>query len=153
MLNNISWADYAAATGIILVIYYGVVWLIYFKNDNLRSFLRPQKESTSILQRDKENVEGSQSESNLIPSAHNKNTVIRTIPEVLMDIQGIITDGAFRKFQKEELFTALKIYLQQNATGEDVPEREVINQAIIAQCERDCSLRLNEEDVRVLWIK
>lgn len=153
MLNNISWADYAAATGIILVIYYGVVWIIYFKNDAIRSLQRPHPERASFKTDEKEFHEPAEAEPRISTAISNNSTSVKTIPEVLMDIQGIIADGAFRKFPKEELFTAIKIYLQQNAMGASAPESEVINQTIIAQCERDCSLRLNEEDVRVLWIE
>ena len=153
MLNNISWADYAAATGIILVIYYGVVWIIYFKNDHVGSLMKPREQRASFLQDDNRSNEPNEAEDMSPAFAPNEIANIKTIPEVLMDLQGIITDGANRKFPKEELSTALKMYLQQNAENVSAPESLIINQTIITQCERDCSFHLSEEDVRVLWIR
>ena len=74
------------------------------------------------------------------------------IPELLLQLQTIIRNGATRKFPKEELLLALKLHLKQHSLLPSDNNIEIINNFIKAQCENYCSIHLSGEDERVLWV-
>lgn len=150
MLNNISWASYAIALSIFLCVYYAIVLIMYYRHDLYHCVQQLKSRSDNFLsfgvQPIGQPVFG-MDENNL-----NEQGIQSSIPPLLLQLQSIIRNGAARKFPKEELLLALKMYLKKEAALAGDFDKETINNFIKAQCENYCFIHLSVEDERVLWV-
>jgi hypothetical protein len=150
MLNNISWASYIIALSIFLCIYYGFVLIMYYRHDlkqcvqkikNWRYVFLP----VGVKSPSQRVFENDRSDGSEMPEQ-------RSIPELLLELQSIISNGASRKFPKEELLLALRLHLKRQAVFADNSDKETINNFIKAQCEYYCSIHLSGEEELMLWV-
>lgn len=130
MFNQISWQQYLSFLVIILFVYYLFIWIVYYKG-KLPSFVRVRNaKKSSFMGEDQPDEAMSNSQhvideiKNIFPGRQNKN-------ELLYSLQ-----------------SKLKKYIHWDETG----FREIINEFILSESKRQCSIHLSEEDLRVLWL-
>ena len=130
MLRTISWQQYLLFLFIVIVIYYLCVWIICYKA-KLPSFSFLEDHNSSSHDEDD------------IPDELQGNAwkVIRELKPVFHSRQN-----------KHELIYALQAKLKDYQQWDEPGFRETINVYILGQSEKKCSIRLSEEDLRVLWI-
>jgi hypothetical protein len=150
MLNNISWASYAIALSIFLCVYYAFVLVRYYRHD-LHQYAhllkgRRDKFLSFGVQRRRQPV--------FEMDVDDLKEQVRqgSIPELQLQLQSIIKNGAARKYPKEELLVALKLHLKQQVLLPGESDKETINNYIKAQFENYCFIHLSGEDERVLWV-
>ena len=148
MFNNISWASYAYATGIIIGIYYLFIISIYFRDEvqNLfvhqkNPFLQPVEKSIYFSQ--KTTVEGGEQLA--------ENTADSEMQELLLSLQSLIKKAGALKYPKEELLLSLQLKLQHYPALKASRLKYSINIFIKQECQNNCSIHLADDEVKVLW--
>jgi hypothetical protein len=138
MVNIISWASYAYALGILLLFYYVLIGFIFYRNEVKNLFLRSQP--LPLLQKKPEEVKQHQSEKSLNKDSYKPGLKV------------ILQEAAERKFPREELLLAIRLFLRHNAVQlDDGPEK--INEFIIEGCKKYCSIHLSVEEVNGVWVQ
>ena len=151
MLNNISWASYLFAIGIIVSLYYVFVLLWYYRQDiqyylqksNIRLY-SANKNSNPLLDQARIEIIGE-----LSLEDYQKNV----INDLLLSLQFLIKKGAFDNIPKEELLLSLKLKLEHHSGLKDTILQQRINNFIITACTTYCSSHLSGDEVSALWIK
>ena len=151
MINSISWASYLYAISIILVIYYVVVLILYFRNDLLDYFVasKARLNRSSTPQNTEVHNSGTQKSEPNFKTEDEKDS----IQELFSNIQSIVKTAASRNFPKEELLLSLQLRLKHQDGLNDSTLRGIINNNIIEACEHHCSIHLTEEEINALWNK
>src|SRR5687767_12067008 len=99
MFSNISWQDYLVTLLVILIIYYGYVLLVYFRNDILvpvRSNVgAPQDANKDLFKEEEENA-----------------LLFSSVHDLMEELREVFQIAAEKKFPKEELFHGVQSRLQ-----------------------------------------
>ncbi len=127
MLSSISWEQYLSALGIVLVIYYVFVWVVYFKGripfiSNSRKFVSFYTNADD----------------------HELNKILPVTNE--------LAPLFLHQQNKHELLMALQKSLQQYQRTDEY-FKAAINRFIIHESMDKSSIHLSEEDLRVLWMR
>lgn len=110
MVNIISWASYAYALSIVLVFYYALIAVMFYRNEVLNLLRRPQP--APLPQKKPELVKETHSEKSLNKDLYKPG------------LRVILQEAAERKFPREELLLAIKLFLRHNAVHlDDGPEK------------------------------
>lgn len=129
MLQSISWQQYFVCILIATLLYYLFVWIVFFK-----------------------------AKLSILPGLTN----LRQFPlhgedgpdEMLTTAQHIMDElrPAFIGWEnKNELLGALQNKLKRYNQWDEPGFRDTINGFIVSECQSKCSIRLSEDDQRVLW--
>ena len=130
MLNSITWSQYCFAIGLATALYYLFIWIVFHK---VRfSFLNDLGRF---------NTPGSLSEDA-------PDEVMSTIQHVLDELRPVFAG----RRNRSELLMSLQGQLIKYKNLDDPVFRETVNQFISAESDRQCSIRLSEDDLRVVWL-
>lgn len=129
MLNSISWQQYIVFLLIATVLYYLFVWIIVFK---AKFSLLPGIANFRQVS---------------LQTGDEPDEVMTTAQHIMDEIRPLF-DG---RSNKNELILALQLKLKRYNQWNEPGFRETINEFISSQSEAKCSIRLGEEDQRVLW--
>lgn len=151
MLNNISWASYVYAITIIVIIYYALVLIFYYRND-LSYLLRKKTNRSRSVQTNlySGRVENDLEKNNDLSIDSGQDD---SLGPLLSNLQALIKNGAARNFPREELLLSLQLKLQQDAALKDSIDKDSISNFIISECKNYCSIHLSGDEVSALWIK
>lgn len=127
MLKEISWQEYFVFISVALVLYYGFLIVFYYRS-NLSSMV---KANVKFLFRDNE----------LKSELSNADKVTQEILSCFRD-----------KRNTNELLYDLQLKLEPYKFWDEPDFRKSINDFIIKESEKECSIHLSEEDLRVLWL-
>ena len=148
MLNNISWASYAYAISIILIIYYVLVIAIYFRKGVRGLLSRQSKRLANPVEKDMPPIQDS---GNNASNEVIEKTATSETNELLLSLQSLIKKAAARKYVKEELLQSIQLKLQNYPVLKDSQLTGSINNFIKAESENNCSIHLSDDEVKVLW--
>lgn len=129
MLQNISWQQYFVTIIIATLLYYLFVWIVFFK---AKLALLPGISSIRQFHS---------------PGEDHPDEMLSTAQHIMDEIRPLF-DG---RTNKNELVYALQNKLKKYNQWDEPGFRETINEFIASQSESKCSIRLGEEDQRVLW--
>lgn len=129
MLQSISWSEYITFLLVATSLYYLFVWIVIFRG---KLSLLPALS----------NVRGI--------SMHAEDT-----PDEMLTNAQFIMDELRHHFpnrtNKNELLFALQSELKRYQGWNDKDFRDTINRFVINESQSKCSIRLSDEDLRVLW--
>lgn len=128
MLNTISWHEYFLFISALLILYYGFIFVFYFKM-NFFSLLKTNQISF---------FSGKELKSKMSWNAE------KVILEIGPSFSG--------KQNLNELIYDLQIKLEPYKFWDEPDFKKSINDFIIEESEKKCSIHLSEEDLRVLWL-
>lgn len=129
MFNSISWEQYFLFLLIAVIAYYFCVWVTYFEAKDFSFFRKGERQFL---------VYEEELPSNVPPNSQ------KIIEEIMPSFIG-------RK-NKNELIYALHIILKKCSQWDEPGFREKVNEFILKESEIKCSIRLNEEDLRAVWM-
>lgn len=129
MLSSVSWTQYFTAILIASSIYYLYVWGVYFKA-KLPSGVGLLKTPSSYAE--------DQPDEQLTTTQH----IINELRPLFINKQN-----------KNELILALQLELKQYTEWDEPEFRASINEFITSESLSKCSIRLGEEDQRVIWLQ
>ena len=148
MLNNISWASYAYAIGIILGIYYLFIILFFFRNELQNLFV--YQKNTVVLTGEK-SIYSIQNNSSEAGEQFAEKKADSETQELLLSLQSLIKKAGALKYPKEELLLSLQLKLQHYPALKARRLKDSINIFIKEECQNNCSIHLEDDEVKVLW--
>lgn len=130
MLQSISWSQYCLVVGVTTIAYYLFVWAVFFKARlSFLQAIRPFHPAYS-------------------GGEDAPDEIMTTTQHVIDEIRNVFEGRQSRS----ELLLALQHQLTKYKDFEDIEFRTALNQFITAESERQCSIRLNEDDLRAVWL-
>jgi len=134
MFTNISWKDYILFIAAALFLYYAWLFFIFYAKDILRIFNKNKvPETKAENENDSEEIFG---------------IVYRLQDEV----KGTIEEAAAKKYVKEEIILSLQMVLEKYALG-STPFQFALNNFIERHCKNNCSIHLEEDELKQLWVR
>jgi hypothetical protein len=138
MLRSVSWQNFFTVVGILLAIYYAVISFIYYRIE-IVYFLRSPKKWAPIFK-------------TTSPSKEKNNTedFFASGWTLKKEVDQLISDGYYRKTNKEDLFLELKEHLEDYCR---LPEsfRASINNHIQSTGEKTGPFHFTAEELSMLW--
>ena len=160
MIEKISWASYATALLTILVIYYIVIVLLYYRKEifGFANALQQRFPSNAGL---KQEVFANSKES--LSSFNDAGSVSSEKPiytgdistdsfDLVEKIKDAILQYAERQYIKEEIITGLQLLLKEYPQLRYSAYTASINNIITKEIELHCSIRLEDDEVKRLWM-
>lgn len=157
MLHTISWSTYFEIIGLILIAYYAIIAIVFYRRDfefiltHRSTFQQPiaipqvkefdhevHQSKTAVTQ---ENIDL------FFPDANN----FSAVAESLIDELKAFTLSSGTDYNKVELINALQKLLKRYFVLKESPFQTYINIVIANECENNCSIVLSEEELSVLW--
>ena len=163
MIEKISWATYATALVLIVLIYYIVIALLYFRKEisALSNGLQKRLLNRAIANQkssftDKQTISSPPFNSNAGPafskeSSDNSNISIEAF-DLVEKIKDAILLYSERQYIKEEIITGIQLLLKEYSQLKYSAYTDSINNIIIKECETHCSIRLEDDEVKLLWV-
>ena len=145
MANNISWGSYWSVLVFLTVIYYAYVLLVYYRSE-LRKLLAG---GTSVLP-----ARNSQRPPPLTDQPkHDENGGDHLFPMVqsLTDEMSAYMEQTGHGLREEIIFGLQRIFKKHNSIL-NTSYQEAIESLLIAECENKCAIRLNDEEVKQVWM-
>ncbi|RYE57456.1 MAG: hypothetical protein EOP48_05755 [Sphingobacteriales bacterium] len=145
MVNNINWGSYWSVLIPLTLIYYAYVLLIYYGSD-IRNLLAGK---SSIL-----TSRNSQQAAPITESPiRDENNGDQLFPAVqsLTDEMNAFMDQAGHD-SKDVIIPGLQRIFQKYKRVSETPYQEAIENLLIIECETKCAIRLNEAEVRKIWM-
>lgn len=133
MLTNISWKEYALAITALLFLYYTWLLFIFYAKDILRLFKQKEAPEQGLPLNDNDEIF----------------SVVYSLQD---EVKEVITSAAAKKHAKQEIILSLKSVLKKYALA-STPFQFAINNFIERQCEKNCSIHLDEADLKQLWVR
>lgn len=131
MLSSVSWQQYFTFLLIALFLYYLFVWVVYFKA-KLPVFSGMGRTAGFSLHGEDQPDE-----------------VMQTAQHVIEELRPVFT----HKQNKNELILALQQQLKRYQEWDKPGFRETINGFIVSESLSICSIRLDEESLRAVWLQ
>lgn len=130
MFSGISWQQFVIFLLVANIIYYGFVWIVFYKA-RLPILSGVGKVGSISLHAEDQPDE-----------------MLTTAQHIMDEIRPIFSD----RYNKNELILALQGKLKKYSSWDEPGFRETLNEFITAESRSKCSIRLSEEDQRVLWL-
>lgn len=143
MIKQISWAEYFTYLSIGLLIYYVAVFFLFYRSDFVKLITGKRKLVIGKPQGD-EPVSGS----DYFPGSvkEENEALFGQANQLISELKEVFQND----FIREELMMALQLKLREYPALKETPFRISINNYIERESEKR-SIRLSEEDQRVLW--
>ncbi len=134
MFTNISWKDYILFIAAAFFLYYA--WLLFVLNakDILRMFNKNKVSETKS-----ENVNESEE-------------IFGIVYQLQDEVKGTIEEAAAKKYAKEEIILSLQMVLEKYALG-STPFQFALNNFIERHCQNNCSIHLDADELKKLWVR
>ena len=150
MLNNISWSSYGIAISIIVVIYYVVILVKYYRVE-LQKYI--EQISGKGLSFEKTNAISIDNNPGFNTNNTFENDINNFSVQLLSNLQYLVKTGAGKKYPREELLLSIQLELQNHPEISDSLPRDSVNNSIMSLCKNYCSIHLSREEVSALWMK
>jgi hypothetical protein len=161
MLNNISWQSYWTTLALLLAGYYLIIYLLYYRSDFSVRFRRKtfgghDFSSVPLFLRERQPSDKVQSSLFDVDSSPEfQRPEVGTEEYVLYSCMDELTaffeEAGRRKWVKEELMQVLQNILHKYRSLKASSYKESLSNVVVAQCEQNCSIHLNAEDLVRVW--
>lgn len=133
MFTNISWKEFALAIAAALFLYYTWLLFIFYAKDILKLFNKKEDPIQSTPLND-------------------SNEIFNVIYGLQDEVKEVITSAAAKKYAKQEIILSLRSILEKYALA-STPFQFALNNFIEQQCQNNCSIHLDEGDLKQLWVR
>jgi len=159
MFNNISWQGYWLTIALLSTGYYLTVYLLYFRNDFKVFFNRKlsvNNHSHFVSPGSDLKQETSNSQPSLFddaiefqsPDPHSEEAIVYACID---EIDAFLKEAKKSKCIKEELIFSLQLILKKYPSLKNSQFKASVTNVIVGQCEHNCSIHLNADDVVRVW--
>ncbi|HRN55622.1 MAG TPA: hypothetical protein PLL71_04190 [Agriterribacter sp.] len=151
MMRGISWGEYFEVLAVLMIMYYCLVLLLYFRSDMMlwakQGFRKPiQKAHTPP----KETISASPAEDAHSPADHNA-ALFSAVHELMEELKSLFYDASQEPFQKQELLMALQLKLSEYHQLRGTPFQVAVNNHIMQQCLEQCDITVNDTELKQIW--
>ncbi|MFL5788122.1 MAG: hypothetical protein ACJ748_08715 [Flavisolibacter sp.] len=162
MLHTISWQSYWITLALLSGIYYLVIYLLYFRNKlDISSNPKSNQEFYSAntncdeqtlteFRQKQRSLFGEQLSSEF--STPSENTVENLVYGCMDEINAFFEQAKKTKWLKNNLINSLRSILNKYPSLKDSEYKESISNVLVTECEHNCSVHLNAEDVIHVWL-
>ena len=137
MFSSISWQEYLISVILFLIIYYGYVLIVYFRNDlkvsRHVSMHTPANESKDISREDEEHA-----------------LLFSLVHDLMGELKGTFETAAAKKFPKEKLLLALQTNLKKYKKLKGTAFQLSVNNHIMRESEM-IFVPVQEPDLKSMW--
>lgn len=162
MLERISWSTYLTVIGVMLAIYYLLLFVLLFQKGfslkrrgrtDARSFTiqepagNPQPNLFGFEEGAKENA-GNPGKQQMLAD---DNILMPFVHDLIQELKAFIIDISERSYVKEEIIMGIQVIIRNYEKLEGSPYQKSINDFIKSECEERCSIHLSEEDIKRIW--
>ena len=147
MFYTISWQSYWCALALLLVIYFIVIYLVYYRRDLKLPFIEkqfPPKKGNGFQLFDKE----SHSEFDSPPDGTEEHIVYACMDEM----NAFFDEASKKRWHKNELLYSLQLILKKYPSLKTSQYRSSIFNVIASQSEHICNIHLNAEEANEVWL-
>lgn len=137
MLKQISWTEYFVAIGLLLLIYYVLIVVVYFRSD-IWQLVSGKKQLALATAGNTVEQDVNTDEEKLYNNANN----------LIAELKLLFA----KKYVKEELIVALQQKLKSYNFLKETAYQASINNFIELEAENKSSLYLSEEELRIVWM-
>ena len=163
MIEKISWASYATTLVIIVLVYYVVIALLYYRKEIsvLTNALLKSMPGTAVSKHesfisDKKIVTSLSFNSSAVTESSKESPDSSDITieafALVEKIKDAILQYAERQYIKEEVITGLQSLLKESPGLKYSSYLNSINSIITKECATHCSIRLEDDEVKMLWV-
>jgi hypothetical protein len=135
MFSSVSWYDFILAILILVIFYYVVIVAVVYRKDlldTLRNGL-PKKDTA------------------LTPVVTKEPELFAGVYDLLEELKQVFKKAIENKYHREELMQALSSRIKNYRQLKDTQFETAVNQHIAQTAQSDCSISLNEDDIKQLW--
>ncbi|WP_367866996.1 hypothetical protein [Pedobacter sp. WC2423] len=162
MLKNISGFDYLVVIALLVALYYLIIILLFYSNE-LKEILngkrklnfKPSPEHIEFLEQDylQDNAGNKGNEAQLIhkPFVETSDETFEEVEQLITGLQFLIASNADEKIGKAEFVSRISSLLRLHPDLKNSLFIPVINELIIAECEKYNYVLLTEEEILELW--
>ncbi|HVB02791.1 MAG TPA: hypothetical protein VNE41_03635 [Chitinophagaceae bacterium] len=160
MLKGITWGEYLAVMSALLAGYYLIVGLLYYapklgsRLQGLDRMIRPKDMdlgTKKILPVVKDKTEAGPDRGITAPGNSTGQELVDLSYQLSTVVLEVISRAAACHFPRQELIMALQSRMGQYQILAGTEFRTAIDHLIKSQCERICSICLNEGEINMLW--
>jgi len=157
MFNNISWSSYLLITAVITAIYYFLIGVIYYRNEITKILFSRNSDfiNTSAKQKNKNTIINSEDDFEELNDLqqNEKEDVHQSylVHELMNELNKVFKKASDKKFLKEELILALQLTLRNYLQLKESPFSGAINSLIELESQSQCSIYLNDDEMKLLW--
>jgi len=140
MFSSISWQSYISIVAVLLAIYYAFVLYVYYRKDIVQ-----------VLTTGRNNDEGSKQ--NIL--ADNTGAAEQPAAESYIDeLKALIHQAGYSHLSKDELVFSLQQLLGSDRfeTIKTPDFKKRLGKIITYECQTNCSMHLDEEDLQRVWV-
>jgi len=147
MLKSISWTDYWIFVLVILAAYYITIACLYYLAEikhilSGKSNLLLQPYSSKKVFAGKYSVVNPESENDLHP----------LVKECMDQIRNVVKEAAENNLVKQEIIYSLQQLTSKYSVIGNSPFKSFITDYILIECDNYCSIHLDNEEVRKIWL-
>lgn len=151
MFSNISWQQYWSSVVIIILAYYLVIYLLYFRK-GFALLLPSRRHELNLIPKGKEESQPSLFENDGLESKQMTANNEEHIAYACMDeLNAFFENQKASKAVKSEVLNALHGVLQKYPLLRNSDYKESITNVIVMQCENICSIHLSAEELKGVW--
>lgn len=143
MIKQVTWAEYFTFLSIGLIIYYAAVLLLYYRGDLVQLMTGKRKLAIAKPRGEEPGLNNVNSSD---PGTEENEALFGQANRLMSELKEVFQND----FIREELVMALQLKLREYSALKETPFRISINNYIERESEKR-SIRLSEEDLRVLW--
>jgi hypothetical protein len=157
MFNNISWSSYLSITAAITAVYYFFITAIFYRNEITKIFISRNSDfiNTSAKQKNKNvttNSENGLEELSRVQGDEKEDAYQSyMVHELMNELKKVFKKASDKKLLKEELILALQLTLENYLHLKESPFCAAINSLIELESQSQCSIYLNEDEMKLLW--
>ncbi len=157
MEKMISWTNYWVLVGTLLLLYYGWVLIVYYRNDlftrrasNKKQFSALSPQFNAIKPIDNPPLAGNTSRS--IDSTNtNEPETVTLLPSFTNELVAYLEQAGKAGAARQEILFSVTQLIKRYSSRELLSYQEAINQLLHSECEASCHVRLEEEEIDRVW--
>ena len=136
MVKNISWHSYVTIIVVLIIVYYIVIGILYFRHDILRIVKTgfPKKDRTAPL-----------------PAPEGLGAQFSSVHELMDELNHLFINASNQGYPKEELTTVLHSKMQDYTHLKATQFEPAINTHIIQTASSMCNCELDDTDIKRIW--
>ncbi|MBN8788528.1 MAG: hypothetical protein J0I84_15670 [Terrimonas sp.] len=150
MVKGMSWRECFEILSLFVLIYYGVLLLLYFRRDILQlarqGFRKPAVKPLTPKERNA--VSQTAKSSDTVAS---NPTLFSSVHELMEELKSLFDAASQKPLQKQELLMALQLTLNEYYQLKGTPFEDAVNNHIMQQGLVQCGIAITDIEIKQLW--
>lgn len=154
MIKAISWNEFLTFTGLLMVTYYVIITILFYRKEFIDILSNRKKIAFSKLSQ-KQNIAVPVSDIGASQSMHQStadNTLMPVVHELMEELNQVITVARRKRYAKEELVFSIQQVLHNYVQLKQTTFQISINSYIESEIKNHCSIHLSAGEMNTLWM-